>query len=91
MLPNKSLKRLLETSSQLINRRMKKYISRARTKMLLWVEPVIECLMEAGIFQVKFIQTKYGSDTKWRKQCEQKDEVRNGCGICLEVKGCVNS
>lgn len=43
---------------------MKKYINRARTKILLWAEPVIECLMEAVIFEVKFIQTNYGSDTK---------------------------
>ena len=53
--------------------------------MMLRAEPVIECLKEAVIFEVKFIQMKYGSDTKWRKKCEQKDEVGNGCGICLEV------
>lgn len=35
-----------------------------RKNMLLWVEPVIECLMKAVIFEVKFIHTKYGSDTK---------------------------
>lgn len=59
-------------------------------QMLLWAKPIIGYLMEAVIFEVKWIQNKYGSDTKWRKQCEQKNEVRNECGICLELKVYMN-
>ena len=37
---------------------------KGRTKMLLWADPISECLIEVVIFEVKFIQTKHGSDIK---------------------------
>lgn len=92
MLPNKSLKKTFRNKfpiNKQKNERLRKYINKARSKMLLWTEPVIECLMEAVILAVKFFQTKYGYQVK--KVMWKKYEVGNVCGICLEVMTCVSS
>lgn len=37
--------------------------------------------MDAVTFEVKRIKNKNGRDTKWRKQCEQKNEM--GVGVAF--------